>query len=325
MVVALIVNVVLQLLTQYGLNFWNRDFFNAIGRKDQAELLYQAVRFVPLAAASIALTVFSVWARMTLQRSWREWLSNCLYSDWLTDDRGPGRSAIEGHHEAPEYRIAEDARVATDLPIDLVAGLLQSVLTIATFVGLLWSVGGSLEIAFDGIAFAIPGYLVLAVIAYSALLAIGIWLIAGRLTRVIEENKRMEAELRAIGTHVRETREGKVVPETGMNSRHAVGAALKAVIAIWRIYCWQLMRMTLVTYSGLLVTPVVGLLLCLPKYLDDTMTLGEVVQASAAFVVVQTAFNWFTDNYAKLAEWTASVNRVAELLLALDADRAPRR
>ena len=325
LVVALIVNVVLQLLTQYGLNFWNRDFFNAIGRKDQAELLYQAVRFVPLAAASIALTVFSVWARMTLQRSWREWLSNCLYSDWLTDDRGPGRSAIEGHHEAPEYRIAEDARVATDLPIDLVAGLLQSVLTIATFVGLLWSVGGSLEIAFDGIAFAIPGYLVLAVIAYSALLAIGIWLIAGRLTRVIEENKRMEAELRAIGTHVRETREGKVVPETGMNSRHAVGAALKAVIAIWRIYCWQLMRMTLVTYSGLLVTPVVGLLLCLPKYLDDTMTLGEVVQASAAFVVVQTAFNWFTDNYAKLAEWTASVNRVAELLLALDADRAPRR
>lgn len=323
LVVALIVNVILQLLTQYGLNFWNRDFFNAIGRKDQAELLSQAFRFLPLAAASIALTVFSVWARMTLQRSWREWLSNRLYSDWLADDRLPRRNAIQGHHEAPEYRIAEDAKVATDLPIDLATGLLQSVLTIATFVGVLWSVGGSLEINFDGIAFAIPGYLVLAVIAYSALLVIGIWLTAGRLTRVIEENKRMEAELRAIGTHVRETREGKVVQEAGMNGRHAVGAALKAVIAIWRIYCWQLMRMTLVTYTGLLVTPVVGLLLCLPKYLGDTMTLGEVVQASAAFVVVQTAFNWFTDNYAKLAEWTASANRVAELLLALDADGAP--
>jgi putative ATP-binding cassette transporter len=323
LVVALIVNVILQLLTQYGLNFWNRDFFNAIGRKDQAELLSQAFRFPPLAAASIALAVFSVWARMTLQRSWREWLSNRLYSDWLADDRPLRRGAIEGHHEAPEYRIAEDAKVATDLPIDLATGLLQSVLTIATFVGVLWSVGGSLEIDFDGIAFAIPGYLVLAVIAYSTLLVIGIWLTAGRLTRVIEENKRMEAELRAIGTHVREVGEGKVVQEAGTNGRHAVGAALKAVIAIWRIYCWQLMRMTLVTYTGLLVTPVVGLLLCLPKYLGGTMTLGEVVQASAAFVVVQTAFNWFTDNYAKLAEWTASANRVAELLLALDADHAP--
>jgi putative ATP-binding cassette transporter len=322
LVAALVANVLLQLLTQYGLNFWNRDFFNAVGRKDQADLLAQALRFLPLAAASIALTVSSVWARMTLQRSWREWLSGHLYDVWLEDNRHTRLRFIAGHHDAPEYRIAEDAKVATDLPVDLVVGLLQSLLTIATFVGVLWSVGGSLAIEFDGVAFTIPGYLVLAVIAYSALLVIGIWLTSGHLTRVIEENKRMEAQLRAIGTHVRESGEGKALPDERPDGRHAVGAALKAVIAIWRIYCWQLMRMTLVTYTSLLVTPVIGLLLCLPKYLNDTMTLGEVVQASAAFVVVQTAFNWFTDNYAKLAEWAASANRVAALLLALDTDRS---
>lgn len=321
LVVTLVVNVILQLLTQYGLNFWNRNFFNAVGRKDQAELLYQALRFVPLAGASIALTVYSVWARMTLQRSWRAWLSNRLYDYWLQDDRHTRLRFIAGDHAAPEYRIAEDAKVATDLPIDLVIGLLQSVLTIATFIGVLWSVGDSLTVDVGGFVLTIPGYLVLAVVAYSALLAIGIWLTAGQLTRVIEENKRMEADLRAIGTHVRESGEGKVLPGAGTNGRHAVGAALKAVIGVWRIYCWQLMRMTLVTYSGLLITPVIGLLLCLPRYLADTMTLGEVVQASAAFVVVQTAFNWFTDNYAKLAEWAASANRVASLLLALDEDR----
>ena len=81
--------------------------------------------------------------------------------------------------------------------------------------------------------------------------------------------------------------------------------------------------MTLVTHSGTLVTPIVGLLLCMPKYLAGSMSLGEVVQAAAAFVVVQSAFNWFTDNYARLAEWAASANRVASLLLALDrVDRA---
>lgn len=130
----------------------------------------------------------------------------------------------------------------------------------------------------------------------------------------------MEAELRAIGTHVRESGEGTALPRSRENGRHAVGAALKAVIGTWRIYCWQLMRMTLVTYTSVLVTPVIGFLFCLPKYLVDAMTLGEVVQASAAFTIVQTAFNWFTDNYAKLAEWTASANRVASLLLALDED-----
>jgi putative ATP-binding cassette transporter len=159
---------------------------------------------------------------------------------------------------------------------------------------------------------------VIAVVVYSLLLSAAIFLVARHLTRVIEENKRTEAELRSIGTHVRETGEGKVLPDHDMDARHVIGAALKGVIAIWRIYCWQLMRMTLVTYTALLVTPVVGLLLCIPKYLSGAMTLGEVVQVSAAFVVVQGAFGWFTDNYARLAEWAASVNRVASLLFALD-------
>jgi putative ATP-binding cassette transporter len=78
------------------------------------------------------------------------------------------------------------------------------------------------------------------------------------------------------------------------------------------------MRMTVVTSSSVLITPVIGLLLCIPKYLGGSMTLGEMVQAAAAFVVVQAAFGWFTDNYARLAEWTSSANRVAALLLALD-------
>ncbi|WP_249163369.1 hypothetical protein [Bradyrhizobium diazoefficiens] len=62
----------------------------------------------------------------------------------------------------------------------------------------------------------------------------------------------------------------------------------------------------------------IGVLLCMPKYVAGTMLLGEVVQAAAAFVVVQSACSWFTDNYPRLAEWAASANRVASLLFALD-------
>ena len=91
-----------------------------------------------------------------------------------------------------------------------------------------------------------------------------------------------------------------------------------AVISTWLEYCWQLMRLTVVTHSNSLLAPVVGLLLCMPKYVAGTMLLGEVVQAAAAFVVVQGACNWFTDNYTRLADWAASANRVASLLLALD-------
>ena len=101
--VLLIATVILQLLTQYWLNFWNRDFFNAIGRKDGADLWTRALRFVPLAAASLALAIVSVWGRMTMQRKWREWLSNHLYDYWLGKDhyirlgfhgRGPSGSRV---------------------------------------------------------------------------------------------------------------------------------------------------------------------------------------------------------------------------------------
>jgi putative ATP-binding cassette transporter len=78
------------------------------------------------------------------------------------------------------------------------------------------------------------------------------------------------------------------------------------------------MRMTLVTHTNLLLTPLIALLLCTPKYIEGMMTLGEVVQAAAAFGVVQGAFNWVTDSYGRIAEWAASANRVASLLLALD-------
>ena len=83
LVALLIAIVLLQLLVQYRLNFWNRDFFNAIERKDGAELWAQALRFVPLAVANVTLAITSVWGRMTMQRKWRAWLSNHLYDYWL--------------------------------------------------------------------------------------------------------------------------------------------------------------------------------------------------------------------------------------------------
>jgi putative ATP-binding cassette transporter len=142
---------------------------------------------------------------------------------------------------------------------------------------------------------------------------------------VLQDNKRAEADLRALGAHLRESGEGTALPDGKHDGRRAIGAALDEVIAQWLAYCWQLMRMTLVSHTNTLLTPVVGLLLCTPKYLVGTMTLGEVVQAAAAFVVVQGAFNWITDSYGRLAEWTASANRVASLLLALDLIDRPER
>lgn len=78
------------------------------------------------------------------------------------------------------------------------------------------------------------------------------------------------------------------------------------------------MRLTFLSQMNLILMPVIALLLCMPKYLLGSMSLGEVVQAAAAFVMVQGAFNWIQDNYGRLADWTSSANRAAVLLLGLD-------
>lgn len=307
-----------QLLTQYQLNIWNRDFFNAIGRRDQQELWTQALRFIPLAGFSLALAILSVWGRMTTQRKWREWLSKKLYAGWLENDHSIKLKSVPGDHTAPEFRIAEDVRVATDLPIDLTLGFLSALLTAITFIGVLWSVGDGLLIDIAGRKFEIPGYLVISVVAYSTLSAGAMALIAPHLTGVIEETKRTEAELRSLGSHLRTDSEGGNKPKITVADQRTIYDALGAVIDVWRKYCWQLMRMTLVSQTNTLLTPVVALLICSPKYLAGGMTLGEVIQAAAAFVIVQGAFNWFTDSYGRIAEWAASANRVASLMISLD-------
>lgn len=291
--------------------------------KDGAELGAQALRFVPLAAASLTLAIVSIWGRMTMQRNWRKWLSSHLYDYWLGNGHYRQLKFMSGEHQTPEYRIAEDARVATEVPIDLTLGLLSSCLTAITFIGILWSVGGDLIInAFDQVV-TIPRYLVIAVVAYSLLLTAATMLIGRHLTWVIEENKRTEAELRAIGSHLRESGEGTVFPDGRRDGRGAIGTALDQVIAQSLALCWQTVRMTLIWHTNYLLSPVIGLLLCTPKYIAGAMTLGEVVQVAAAFVVVQGAFNWITDSYARLAEWASSANRVASLLLALDQIDGP--
>ncbi|HXY89597.1 MAG TPA: SbmA/BacA-like family transporter [Xanthobacteraceae bacterium] len=307
----LFVTVVLQLLVQYWMNYWNRDFFNAIQERNTAAVWMQAKIFLPLLAASIAVAMISIWGRMTMQRQWRQWLSKRLYDYWLTGDHVEHLKSMASEAQTPEYRIAEDARVATEAPVDLVLGLFTSIITAGTFIGVLWTIGDVLAVQVLGSNLVIPRYLVIAVIANSIMLATVTLVVGRNFENIIEGKNQAEAQLRSAGSHVGETG-GRA------DGRSEIVKALNQVIARWRDICWQFVRLTFVSQTNLVLTPVIALLLCMPKYLQGSLTLGEVVQASAAFGIVQGAFNWIQDNFGRIADWTSSANRVASLLFALD-------
>ncbi len=321
----LVLVVLAQLLVQLLLNLWNRNFFDALQRRDAAALWEQAKLFLPLALASIVLAATSVWGRMTAQRKWRECVTRQVIEYWLAKDRFRRLNESANGSENPEYRISEDVRIATDAPIDLVLAFIASVLTAITFMSVLWRVGGSLTFDAFGRAWTIPGYLVIGVIAYSTVFSTAMVFVGRRLTTVIERKNQAEAELRAAADRLRQNGGGTIASGNETTERRTLWLALHTALARWLGLLWQLVRTTVVSHSNSVLAPVLALFLCVPKFLAGSMSLGELTQSAAAFVTVQSAFNWLVDNYGRLADWRSSVNRVASLLLALDALAASER
>lgn len=315
---ALLASVLLQLLIQYRLNYWGRDFFDAFGRRDSAVLRAQALLFLPLAGASILVAVLGVWSQMTTQRRWRAWLTQHLIDRWLANDLFRKLPFAVGEDQNAEYRIAEDARVATDAPVSMAVGLLKAVLSAGIFIGILWNVGGDLVIGVVGHELTVPKYLVIAVATYSALMTLAMTIIGRRMVKIIAGKNAAEAQFRSIGSNLRERDTAAARSQGEIQQQHSLSLALDDVINRWRELCAQLMRTTLVSQGNVLLAPVIGWVLCAPKYLVGTMSLGEVAQVTAAFVIVQAALNWLVDNYASLADCLSSINRVASLLMVLD-------
>ncbi|BBF94601.1 ABC transporter [Blastochloris tepida] len=318
---ALVVLVLAQLGVQILLNFWNGAFFDALERRDAEAVLFQAKLFVPLVALSVTLSAMAVWGRMTMQRNWRAAVTRHVVGYWLSDNRFQRIGHVNSGSENPEYRIAEDIRLATDAPVDLVMAMVASVLTALTFFGVLWSVGGSLDLKLFGTTWTIPAYLVIAVIIYSTVFTSVMVVVGRKLPRVIEQKNQAEARFRAAADLLRGQSGAGL--EADPCERRAIWTGIIGALRRWRELAWQLTQTTLVQQSNVLLAPVVGWLLCVPKYLYGTMTLGELTQAAAAFVTVQAAFNWLVDNYNRLADWRSSAHRVATLLIAIDAAGPP--
>lgn len=316
--IGLVTIVLFQLFVQYRLNVWNRDLFNAIEKKDGDTILVQALVFAPLTLATIGLAVMAVYGRMKMQRNWRAWVTDRIMSQWLMHGHYYQLNLMRGEHHVPESRITDDARIATDPPVDFSVGIFQSIVTAIMFIGVLWVVGGSIIIGSPEAPIVIPGYLVLAAVAYSALMTLTMLLIGHRFIAVSEATSQAEAEFRYALTRLRENGESIALLGGEDEERRGLRQNLRKVIERWRLYSHQHMRSTVVTNANYLLAPTIPLILCAPKYLAGAMTLGEVTQAAAAFVQVQFAFNWLVDNYARFADWMASLRRVATLLTALD-------
>ncbi len=259
-----------------------------------------------LQALSLLVAVLSIWARMTTQRKWQAWLTPHRIDRWLANDRFRQLHFQQSEDRNPEYRIAEDARVATDTPVIMAAGLLAALFNVVIFVGILWDVGDDLEIAVFGHVLAVPKYRVITVLIYSVLLTLAMTVIGRRMVHVIAGKHAAEAQFRSVVSNLRERGAGGMAAGDGTPQHRSLSEAFGTVSGRWHDLCAQFMRTTLVSQGNLLVAPVVGWVLCAPKYLVGTMSLGQAAQAVAAFVMLHTALNWLVGN---IPAWLSASRR----------------
>jgi putative ATP-binding cassette transporter len=307
------------LATSYGMNVWNREIFDALEKRDPSRALFIALIYFPLLAASVCVAVAQIYAKMTMQRRWRAWLTHHLLDRWLRNGRYYQLHLVTGDHRNPEYRIADDVRLATESPVDFAVGLTTAVLSAMMFIAVLWTIGGSLSVQVGDFTITIPGFLVVAAVVYAVFASGFMTLIGRRFVTVAEQKNQAEAEYRYTLTRLSENGESIAVLGGEEEERAGVDQSLGNVLSRWRDICMQTMRTTSIAQTSSFIAPVLPILLSAPKYLSGTMTLGEVMQAASAFTIVQAAFNWLVDNYPRLSDWTASARRVSSMMVSLDA------
>ncbi len=316
---ALLAIIIVQVGVQYAINIWNRHIFDALEKKDAAVVFHLIAIFIPLGIGSVALAVIQVYARMTIQRRWRAWLNTAVIDRWLANGRYYQLNLVSGDHKNPEFRIADDLRIATDAPVDFAAGVTGAMLSATTFIVVLWTIGGALTVTIGGSEITIPGFLVIAAVVYAAIASASMLWIGRDFVVVSEGKNQSEAEYRYALTRIRENGESIALLGGEDEERAGIDKSFGNVLRQWTRICGQHMRTTVVSNGSSIIAPVIPILLASPKYLDGSMSLGQVMQAASAFTIVQAAFGWLVDNYPRLAEWTAGARRIAALMVSLDA------
>lgn len=302
----------------YAMNVWNRAIFDALEQRNAPVVGRLALIYVGILAVSVAFSIVQVYLRTALQRRWRRWTTSHIIDRWLQNGRYYQLNLVTGDHANPEARMSEDMRIATEAPVDFVTGVLQAFLSAATFIVVLWTIGGSLDLAVVGIPLQVPGFLVVAAVLYAIVASGAMFVIGSQFVQASEAKNQSEAEFRYVLTRVRENGESIALIRGEEEEQTGLVRSLGNVLAAWRRVAIQTMKTTAVSQTSSFIAPVLPIILCAPKYLDGSMSLGQIMQAASAFTIVQAAFNWIVDNYPRLADWTASAVRVGSLISSLD-------
>jgi len=320
--------VVLNLAAVYMLvliNDWNRLFYDALQNKDQPVFWQQLGRFTYLAFAYIIIAVYKFYLTQLLEMRWRAWMTRHYLQRWLAGHafyqmelaRFTGTS--QSTPDNPDQRIQEDLNLFTSYSIGLSMGLLNAVVTLVSFVGILWSLSGGFAFSFNGSSYEIAGFMVWMAVLYCLAGSVATHYIGRPQIALNFQQQRYEADFRHHLVRVREYSEAIALDRGEAVEREHLGGRFASVLTNYlRLLKAQKNLVWFTNFFGQAAV-VFPFIVAAPRFFSGAIQLGELMQIASAFGRVQDSLAWFVDNYSTLASWRATTDRLTSFEEAIQA------
>ncbi|MEZ5701632.1 MAG: ABC transporter ATP-binding protein/permease [Burkholderiaceae bacterium] len=284
--------------------------------KDQTVFWQQLGRFTYLAFAFIIIAVYRFYLTQILQMHWRDWLTQHYMTRWLANkafyqlelarfSKGEGAPP-----DNPDQRIAEDANLFTSYTVGLSMGLLNAVVTLVSFVGILWGLSGDFGFSFNGQSYNIPGFMVWMAVLYCLVGSVITHYIGRPQIALNFKQQRLEADFRHHLIRVREYSESIALDKGESAERQQLGGRFADVLGNYLTLIRAQKRLIWFTNGFGQAANVFPFIVAAPRFFSGAIQLGQLMQVASAFGRVQDSLAWFVDNYSSLAEWRATTDRL---------------
>ena len=304
--------------SQTLINAWNKPFYDALSRRDLHEFITQLGVFFLIISGLTVLNVMQRWLSETLKLKLREGLLRDLVRDWMLPRRAFRLANTGGAMGVnPDQRMHEDARKLCELSSDLGAGLLLASIMFFSFAGILWRLSRDFVFRVGDTDYGVPGFMVWAAVLYALLGSLVSYWVGGSLINRNSERYAREADLRFSLVRVNEHLDGISLAGGEPDERRRIELHIDNVLKATRRIVAGLTNLTWVTAGFGWVTQVAPILVAAPVYFDGKISFGGLMMAAQAFTQAQTSLRWFVDNFSQIADWRATLLRVASFRYAL--------
>jgi putative ATP-binding cassette transporter len=306
-------------------NQWNQVFYDSLQEKNSAVFWEQLWRFSYLAFAYIVIAVYKFYLTQLLEIRWRAWLTQRFLTRWLSDQAfyvmelarfGPTQGE---QPDNPDQRIQEDIGQFTGQTLGLVMGLLHAVVTLASFVGILWALSGDFGFSLGGSDYTIPGFMVWMALLYCGVGSVLTHYIGRSQIALNFQQQRLEADFRHHLVRVREYSESIALDGGAGNENQRLRGRFDSVLGnFMRLLRAQKNLVWFTSFFGQAAV-VFPFVVAAPRFFSGAIKLGDLMQISSAFGEVQGAMSWFVDSYSTLAGWRATTDRLTGFSSSLAA------